>query len=44
MCFYENPQKTSENRLLPRRFYILEGKANIFCLMVHGDLSFIILI
>ena len=32
MRFYENPQKTSENRLLPRSFYIPEGKSEYILL------------
>jgi hypothetical protein len=32
MRFYENPQKTSENRLLPRGFYIPEGKSEYILL------------
>lgn len=32
MRFYENPQKTSENRLAPRSFYIPEGKSEYMLL------------
>ncbi len=32
MRFYENPQKTSENRLAPRSYYIPEGKSEYMLL------------
>ena len=38
MRIYENPEKTSENRLEPRSYYIPEGKSEYK--LLNGDWRF----
>ena len=38
MRFYENPEKTSENRLSPRSYYIPRGKSE--CMLLNGEWRF----
>ncbi len=38
MRIYENPSKTSENRLAPRSYYIPEGKSE--CMLLNGEWRF----
>ena len=40
MRSYENPQKTSENRLKPRSFYIPDGSAKKYTQWLQEDTGF----